>query len=258
MTDNSEMEIYKRNEKMKLERQMTFQAEVDVQVSFAGDGISQATGDTIQTYENGNAEVTEASCEMCIQRGVKMVTMSNYFGIGLDAEIALSFHRSRQENPSKFNSRLLNKMSYFKASLQKFQGPSKYINNVITLSCDGEEISLPEIQGLIFTNIPSWGSGNDVWKVQQSSGSQENKWQPQNISDGVLECIGVTGFSHLAAISSAVRSGIRIAQGTHFRIQLLSTVPVQVDGEPWEQKSSQIVISPGGIQARLLKKAKRR
>jgi hypothetical protein len=75
MTDNSEMEIYKRNEKMKLERQMTFQAEVDVQVSFAGDGISQATGDTIQTYENGNAEVTEASCEMCIQRGVKMVTM---------------------------------------------------------------------------------------------------------------------------------------------------------------------------------------
>ncbi|CBY22234.1 unnamed protein product [Oikopleura dioica] len=258
MTDNSEMEIYKRNEKMKLERQMTFQAEVDVQVSFAGDGISQATGDTIQTYENGNAEVTEASCEMCIQRGVKMVTMSNYFGIGLDAEIALSFHRSRQENPSKFNSRLLNKMSYFKASLQKFQGPSKYINNVITLSCDGEEISLPEIQGLIFTNIPSWGSGNDVWKVQQSSGSQEGKWLPQNISDGVLECIGVTGFSHLAAISSAVRSGIRIAQGTHFRIQLLSNVPVQVDGEPWEQKSSQIVISPGGIQARLLKKAKRR
>jgi len=84
--------------------------------------------------------------------------------------------------------------------------------------------------------------------------------------------LGVTGFSHLAAISSAVRSGIRIAQGTHFRIQLLSNVPVQVDGEPWEQvsdfelsqknhyfqKSSQIVISPGGIQARLLKKAKRR
>ena len=69
-----------------------------------------------------------------------------------------------------------------------------------------------------------------------------------------------------------MRSGIRIAQGTHFRIQLLSNVPVQVDGEPWEQvrnfftfekhsgfqKSSQIVISPGGIQARLLKKAKRR
>ena len=119
---------------------------------------------------------------------------SNYFGIGLDAEIALSFHRSRQENPSKLNSRLLNKMSYFKASLQKFQGPSKYINNVITLSCDGEEISLPEIQGLIFTNIPSWGSGNDVWKVQQSSGSQEGKWLPQNISDGVLECIGMQTF----------------------------------------------------------------
>jgi diacylglycerol kinase (ATP) len=31
--------------------------------------------------------------------------MNNYFGIGIDADLCLEFHRAREENPDKFNSR---------------------------------------------------------------------------------------------------------------------------------------------------------
>uniref|UniRef100_A0A5K3F106 diacylglycerol kinase (ATP) n=1 Tax=Mesocestoides corti TaxID=53468 RepID=A0A5K3F106_MESCO len=34
-----------------------------------------------------------------------LVIMNNYFGIGIDADLALDFHNARSENPSKFNSR---------------------------------------------------------------------------------------------------------------------------------------------------------
>lgn len=33
--------------------------------------------------------------------------MNNYFGIGIDADISLAFHNAREENPDKFNSRLV-------------------------------------------------------------------------------------------------------------------------------------------------------
>ena len=32
--------------------------------------------------------------------------MNNYFGIGIDADLCLDFHKAREENPDKFNSRL--------------------------------------------------------------------------------------------------------------------------------------------------------
>ena len=43
---------------------------------------------------------------------VPACTMTNYFGIGLDAHIALGFHEKREAHPEQFKSRLRNKAHY--------------------------------------------------------------------------------------------------------------------------------------------------
>lgn len=47
-------------------------------------------------------------------------------------------------------------------------------------------------------------------------------------------------------VQGGFRSGIRIAQGSYFRVTLLKPIPVQVDGEPWIQAPGQIIISAAG------------
>eukprot|EP00435_Cladocopium_sp_Y103_P066699 s393_g29.t1 len=46
----------------------------------------------------------------------KTLTMSNYFGIGVDAAVALDFHQMRERRPDWFWSRLVNKLWYFRTA----------------------------------------------------------------------------------------------------------------------------------------------
>jgi len=39
--------------------------------------------------------------------------MNNYFGIGIDADLCLDFHKAREENPDKFNSRSASYLTFF-------------------------------------------------------------------------------------------------------------------------------------------------
>ena len=45
----------------------------------------------------------------------KTLTMSNYFGIGVDAAVALDFHQMRERRPEWFWSQLVNKLWYFRS-----------------------------------------------------------------------------------------------------------------------------------------------
>jgi len=193
------------------------------------------------------------NCDNCRVQGVRMLSMNNYMGIGLDAEITLEFHRQREKHPERFASRIYNKSFYFKSFLSQIPSKSKYINNVITLKAENEQINLPNVQGLIFINIPSWSAGADIWKVDKDN----ERWDSQDHSDGKLECVGLTGLTHLSNVFAGIRSGIRIAQASYYRLNLLSSVPVHVDGEPWEQAAGELIIAPCGAQARMLKKTKR-
>nr|XP_013801033.1 PREDICTED: diacylglycerol kinase theta [Apteryx mantelli mantelli] len=180
----------------------------------------------------------------------KIVQMNNYCGLGIDAELSLDFHHAREEEPGKFNSRFHNKGVYVKVGLQKISH-TRNLHKDIKLQVDQHEVELPSIEGLIFINIPSWGSGADLW-----GSDSDNRFEKPRIDDGLLEVVGVTGVVHMGQVQGGLRSGIRIAQGSYFRVTLLKPIPVQVDGEPWIQAPGQIIISAAGPKVHMLKKSK--
>uniref|UniRef100_A0A8C6Y7C8 Diacylglycerol kinase n=1 Tax=Naja naja TaxID=35670 RepID=A0A8C6Y7C8_NAJNA len=182
----------------------------------------------------------------------KIVQMNNYCGLGIDAELSLGFHHAREEEPDKFNSRLHNKGVYVKVGLQKMSH-TRSLHKEIKLQVDQHEVELPSIEGLIFINIPSWGSGADLW-----GSDNDNRFEKPKIDDGLLEVVGVTGVVHMGQVQGGLRSGIRIAQGSYFRVTLRKPIPVQVDGEPWIQPPGQMIISAAGPKVHMLKKSKQK
>nr|XP_006814377.1 PREDICTED: diacylglycerol kinase theta-like [Saccoglossus kowalevskii] len=143
-----------------------------------------------------------------------MFVMNNYFGLGIDADVCLAFHLKREENPEKFQSRIYNKGVYFRVSVRKMmqRRSCKDLHRDIKLEVDGQRIDLPPLEGIVLLNIGSWGSGADIWG-QDDDGS--GRWKKPSPSDGQLEVIGLTGIVHMGQIQSGLRTGIRIAQGSH-------------------------------------------
>ncbi|XP_051053998.1 diacylglycerol kinase theta isoform X3 [Phodopus roborovskii] len=182
----------------------------------------------------------------------KIVQMSNYCGIGIDAELSLDFHQAREEEPGKFTSRFHNKGVYVRVGLQKISH-SRSLHKEIRLQVEQQEVELPNIEGLIFINIPSWGSGADLW-----GSDSDSRFEKPRIDDGLLEVVGVTGVVHMGQVQGGLRSGIRIAQGSYFRVTLLKATPVQVDGEPWIQAPGHMIISATAPKVHMLRKAKQK
>ncbi|XP_047500259.1 diacylglycerol kinase theta-like isoform X2 [Penaeus chinensis] len=181
----------------------------------------------------------------------QIFVMNNYFGIGIEAELCLDFHNAREENPNKFNSRLHNKGVYVKMGLRKMVSRKlcKDLHKEIRLEVDGKHVELPPVEGIIILNILSWGSGANPWGPEK-----DDQFNKPNHWDGHLEVVGVTGIVHLGQIQSGLRSAIRIAQGGHIRIKLNSELPVQVDGEPWNQAPGEVVVLKSALKATMLKK----
>ncbi|KAK5605301.1 hypothetical protein CRENBAI_014273 [Crenichthys baileyi] len=195
-------------------------------------------------------DICEDGKDNCFLEPPKIVQMSNYFGLGIDAELSLDFHLAREDEPDKFTSRFHNKGVYVKVGLQKISH-GRSLHKELQLQVDTKEVPLPNIEGLIFLNIPSWGSGADLW------GSEADvRFARPRIDDSLLEVVGVTGVVHMGQVQSGIRSGIRIAQGSYIRLTVSKPVPVQLDGEPWIQPPGHIIISAAGPKVRMLRKSK--
>lgn len=163
--------------------------------------------------------------------------MNNYFSIGVDADIALNFHRLREEHPEKCNTRTKNKLVYAKFGFKATSSYAGVIANQTRILLDGAPlVPAPDIQGLIVLNISSYGGGCDLWGSAKSS-------TPVSAADNIFEIVGVQGAAHLGAIQSGVASARRLGQGSSLTIEILEPISAQVDGEPFAVEPCSISIN---------------
>jgi len=170
-----------------------------------------------------------------------MKSMINYYSIGVDAKVALSFHTLREEHPEWFQSQVGNKLWYTgvgapEALLHSCQNLAKKIR----VECDGVPVQLPpDIEGVLVLNIGSYMGGVVMW-----GSNFEDGFEGQAFNDGLLEVVGINGTWHLGKLQAGVSKGAhRIAQGSSISITSQCELPMQIDGEPWSQHPTTIQIS---------------
>ncbi|XP_004646347.1 diacylglycerol kinase kappa [Octodon degus] len=167
--------------------------------------------------------------------------MNNYFGIGLDAKISLEFNTRREEHPDQYNSRLKNKIWYgLLGSKELLQRSYRKLEERVHLECDGEAISLPNLQGIVVLNITSYAGGVNFW----GSNTEAAEYEAPAIDDGKLEVVAIFGSVQMAMSRIINLHHHRIAQCHELMITIDGEegIPVQVDGEAWIQRPGIIKI----------------
>ncbi|XP_067949359.1 diacylglycerol kinase delta-like isoform X2 [Watersipora subatra] len=171
-------------------------------------------------------------------------SMNNYFGIGVDAKIVYQFHTQRDSHPEKFMSRFGNLLTMMQLGSKEIIAQTlRNFEKRIRLECDGQIIPLPNLQGIVVLNIPSYSGGTDFWG-SHSRGSSEPFAEP-SFDDKIIEVMAVYGSAHIGASRLFNFQYHRIAQCRSVKLTILGTdpVPMQVDGEAWMQNPGFIKIS---------------
>lgn len=184
----------------------------------------------------------------------KKMIMNNYCSMGVDALVTLNFHRQRESKPWLFAHRLINKLCYFYYGTKDvLENECKNLHKKIKVELDGQLIELPEIEAIVILNISSWGGGCQPWGAGHD---ENNQLKPASFNDGMLEVMGIYSSFHIAQLQVGLADPIRLGQAKIVKISLSGgKVPMQVDGEPWEQPHPAELILTSHSQATMLSTA---
>ncbi|XP_070156608.1 diacylglycerol kinase epsilon [Polyergus mexicanus] len=159
--------------------------------------------------------------------------MYNYISVGVDAQVTLNFHRTRESRFYLFSHRIFNKLLYLCFGTQQVvERECKDLEKSLEIYLDDKKVELPSIESVVILNIPSWAAGVDLWKMgtedEESSGIQ-------SINDGKLEVVALYSSFHMAQLQVGLSKPYRVGQANTVKIKLLRSCAMQVDGEPWYQ-----------------------
>lgn len=121
------------------------------------------------------------------KNSTKSMFMYNYISVGVDAQVALNFHRTRESRFYLFSHRIFNKVTQININLpiiklnrkifdlqllylcfgthQVVDRDCKNLDKRIEVYLDGKRIVLPSSESIVILNIPFWGGGVKLWEL---------------------------------------------------------------------------------------------
>lgn len=159
--------------------------------------------------------------------------MYNYISVGVDAQVTLNFHRTRESRFYLFSHRLFNKLLYLCFGTQQVVGREcKGLDQNLEVYLDDKKIELPNLESIVILNIPSWAAGVDLWNIGLEDDSEYGK---QSIDDGKLEVVALYSSFHMAQLQVGLSQPHRLGQAKNVKVKLTKSCAIQIDGEPWYQ-----------------------